>query len=62
MTKTLYIMQHGHWYTEIEKLSKDSYRVTTSSGLRNIEPMTLCTTLDQAKKAVAEHMQEVKGL
>jgi len=64
--KTLYLMQHGHWYTEIDKLSKKEskypYRVTTKSGIRDYEPMTFCNTLEEAKKIAVEHMLEVKGI
>jgi hypothetical protein len=64
--KTIYLIQHCHWYTEIQKLSKKEskfpYRIKTTSGIRSIEPTTLCNTLDEAKKIAAEHMEEVKGI
>jgi hypothetical protein len=64
--KTIYLIQHGHWYTEIQKLSKKEsefpYRIKTISGIRSVEPMSFCNTLDEAKKIVAEHMEEVKGI
>jgi hypothetical protein len=43
-----------------EKLGPYSYRVTTSSGLRDIQPMSLCNTLEEAKEIASEHMEQVR--
>ena len=62
--KHIQTIHHGIWTTMIEqyseKLGPYSYRVTTSSGLRDIQPMSLCNTLEEAKEIASEHMEQVR--
>ena len=62
MYRTIQTIKHGHWSTTIEKRPRGSYRVTTCSGIRDLEPQTFCLTLEQAKKAAERHMREVSAL
>lgn len=63
MSEHIQGIQHGHWYTVIEKIDgPNPYRVTTSSQIRNTQPQTFTNTLENAKKVAAAHMDEVAGL
>lgn len=57
------MIQHRHWTTEIEYLGAKGnykYRVTTTSGFYSIQPQDFCHTLEQARRIVAEHIEQVK--
>jgi hypothetical protein len=64
--KTVITIHHGDWTTEIRRiaspLSRYRYRVTTSSGRHSIKPETLASTLERARQAAAQHIEEVLGL
>lgn len=55
-----YLMQHGHWTTEIEPADngKYRYRIVTSSGLSPLTgPSALAETWEGAKETAARHME-----
>ena len=62
--KYLHLINDKHWLTEIESIRKDSvfkYRVTSTSNRSHIQLQTFCNTVEEAKKMVSEHMNEVRG-